>query len=97
MQIANGIGIINVERLRKKGIDSIEKLASATVEDLIKIDGIQVNNAKMFIEIAKKHLKSMMFRLSHYAINLFNKLKWYILVEQVSHKLNTDHGRLLTS
>ena len=62
MQIANGIGIINVERLRKKGINSIEKLASATVEDLIKIEGIQVNNAKMFIEIAKKHLKSMMTR-----------------------------------
>lgn len=62
MQIANGIGIINVERLRKNGIDSIEKLASSTVEDILKIDGIGVNNARMFIEIAKKHLKSMRTR-----------------------------------
>lgn len=62
MQIANGIGIINIERMRKRGIESIEKLASSTVEDLIKIDGISVNNARMFIEIAKKHLKSMRTR-----------------------------------
>ncbi|MFX0009807.1 MAG: helix-hairpin-helix domain-containing protein [Candidatus Hermodarchaeota archaeon] len=62
MQIANGIGIINVERLRKNGIDSIEKLASSTVEEILKIDGIGVNNARMFIEIAKKHLKSMRTR-----------------------------------
>ena len=59
MQIANGIGILNAERMKKKGIDSVEKLASSTVEDLIKIDGIGVNNAKMFVEIAKKHLKSI--------------------------------------
>jgi hypothetical protein len=62
MQIANGIGIINVERMRKNGIDSIEKLASSTVEDILKIDGIGVNNARMFIEIAKKHLKSIRTR-----------------------------------
>ena len=62
MQIANGIGILNVERIRKMGIDSIEKLSSCNVEDLIKIDGIGVNNAKMYIEIAKRHLKSMRTR-----------------------------------
>ena len=59
MQIANGIGILNAERMKQKGIDTIEKLASSSVEALIRIDGISVNNAKMFIEIAKKHLKSM--------------------------------------
>ncbi|MBY8987542.1 MAG: hypothetical protein KGD61_03730 [Candidatus Lokiarchaeota archaeon] len=62
MQIANGIGLLNVERMKQNGIDSIEKLGSSTVEDLIKIDGIGVNNAKMYIEIAKKHLKSMRTR-----------------------------------
>ncbi len=62
MQIANGIGILNAERMKQSGIDSIEKLASSAVEDLIKIDGIGVNNAKMYIEIAKKHLKSMRTR-----------------------------------
>jgi len=62
MQIANGIGILNAERMIQKGIDSIEKLASSTVENLIKIDGIGVNNAKMYVEIAKKHLKSIRTR-----------------------------------
>ena len=62
MQIANGIGILNAERMIQKGVDSIEKLASSTVEDLIKIDGIGVNNAKMYVEIAKKHLKSIRTR-----------------------------------
>ena len=62
MQIANGIGILNAERMKQRGIDSIEKLASSAVEDLIKIDGIGVNNAKMYIELAKKHLKSMRTR-----------------------------------
>ena len=57
MQIANGIGILNAERMMQKGIDSIEKLASSTVEDLIKIDGIGANNANMYIELAKKHLR----------------------------------------
>ena len=62
MQIANGIGILNVKRMKQKGIDSIEKLASSSVEELIKIDGIGVNNAKMYIELAKKHLRSMRTR-----------------------------------
>jgi len=62
MQIANGIGISNAERMKQRGIDSIEKLASSSVEDLIKIDGIGVNNAKNYIELAKKHLKSMRTR-----------------------------------
>ncbi|MHA1477102.1 MAG: helix-hairpin-helix domain-containing protein, partial [Promethearchaeota archaeon] len=58
----NGIGISNAERMKQIGINSIEKLASSSVEDLIKIDGIRVNNAKMYIELAKKHLKSMRTR-----------------------------------
>ncbi|NVM46400.1 MAG: hypothetical protein HWN79_15935 [Candidatus Lokiarchaeota archaeon] len=62
MQIANGIGIVNAERMKQKGIDSIEKLASSHVEDIIRIDGIGINNAKTYIEIAKKHLKSMRTR-----------------------------------
>ncbi len=62
MQIANGIGILNAERMKQRGIDSIEKLASSSVEDLIRIDGIGVNNAKIYIELAKKHLKSMRTR-----------------------------------
>jgi hypothetical protein len=62
MQIANGIGILNAERMKQRGVDSIEKLASSSVEDLIKIDGIGDKNAKIYIEIAKKHLKSLRTR-----------------------------------
>ena len=62
MQIANGIGIVNAERMKLKGITTIEKLASSSVEDLININGIGVNNAKIYIELAKKHLKSMRTR-----------------------------------
>ncbi len=62
MQIANGIGLLNAERMKQIGIDSIEKLASSSVDDLIKIDGIGINNAKNYIELAKKHLKSMRTR-----------------------------------
>ena len=71
MQIANGIGILNAERMKQRGIDSIEKLASSSVEDLIRIDGIGVKNAKIYIEIAKKHLKSM--RTRERIHNIFKK------------------------
>ncbi len=73
MQIANGIGILNAKRMKEIGINSIEKLASSSVEDLIKIDGIGVNNAKMCIEIAKKHLRSM--RTRERIQNIFKKDK----------------------
>ncbi|MBY9009393.1 MAG: hypothetical protein KGD74_05975 [Candidatus Lokiarchaeota archaeon] len=62
MQIANGIGILNAEKMKQRGIDSIEKLASSSVEDLIKIDGIGAYSAKSYVELAKKHLKSMRTR-----------------------------------
>jgi len=73
MQIANGIGILNAKRMKEIGINSIEKLASSSVEDLIKIDGIRVNNAKICIEIAKKHLRSM--RTRERIQNIFKKDK----------------------
>ncbi|MBY8980117.1 MAG: hypothetical protein KGD72_06985 [Candidatus Lokiarchaeota archaeon] len=62
MQIANGIGILNAEKMKQRGINSIEKLASSSVEDLIRIDGIGFHNAQSYIELAKKHLKSMRTR-----------------------------------
>ena len=74
MQIANGIGILNAERMKQSGIDSIEKLASSSVEDLIKIDGIGVKNAKFYVEIAKKHLKSIRTRERIQSIIKTNKL-----------------------
>lgn len=105
MQIANGIGILNAERMKQKGIDSIEKLASSTVEDLIKIDGIGVSNAKMYIEIAKKHLKSI--RTRERIQNIIKKDKNpavsgkkacdLMIFGTSRHKLNIDSIRKLAS
>ncbi|MHA1234345.1 MAG: helix-hairpin-helix domain-containing protein [Promethearchaeota archaeon] len=105
MQIANGIGILNAERMKQRGIDSIEKLASSALEDLIKIDGIGVNNAKMYIEIAKKHLKSM--RTRERIQNIIKKNKTpavsgtaacdLMLFGEKRHKLTIDSIKKLAS
>jgi len=88
MQIANGIGILNAERMKQSGIDSIEKLASSSVEDLIKIDGIGVKNAKFYVEIAKKHLKSIRTRERIQSIIKTNKLPKVSRLEPKACDLN---------
>ena len=88
MQIANGIGISNAERMKQSGIDSIEKLASSSVEDLIKIDGIGVKNAKFYVEIAKKHLKSIRTRERIQSIIKTNKLPKVSRLEPKACDLN---------
>lgn len=51
----NGINEANVQQLMMIGIDSIEKLATATVEDVTKVlDGVSVEKANEFIERAKQ-------------------------------------------
>ena len=59
MNISNGIGKLTVEGMKRCGIDSIEKLAKCNVEDLLKIDNMDVSIAKMCIQIAQKHIESM--------------------------------------
>ena len=105
MQIANGIGISNAERMKQSGIDSIEKLASSSVEDLIKIDGIGIKNAKIYVEIAKKHLKSMRTRKRIQSIIKKNKLSEVSSVEMKAcdlmifgtnpHKISLDSVKKL--
>ena len=73
LQIANGIGMANAKMMKGIGIDSIEKLASSSVEDLLKIESIGAVKAKLYIEIAKKHLKSL--RTKERIENLINKNK----------------------
>ncbi|MFX1502540.1 MAG: helix-hairpin-helix domain-containing protein, partial [Promethearchaeota archaeon] len=46
MQLANSIGKSTVERMGKIGIDTIEKLASSSIENLLVIDGIGVSKAR---------------------------------------------------
>ncbi|MFX0009250.1 MAG: helix-hairpin-helix domain-containing protein [Candidatus Hermodarchaeota archaeon] len=57
--IAQGIGSSTVERMKMHGITSIEKLANSSVETLTKIDGINVADAKKYINIAKRHLENI--------------------------------------
>lgn len=58
LEEANGIGKIILNRLRHNGIDTLEKLVSIKVEDLVKINGIGNSTAlklKMFaIDILKE-------------------------------------------
>ncbi len=43
-----------IETLKEAGIDSVEKLASASVEDLLKLKGIGETSAKKYIDNAKE-------------------------------------------
>ena len=71
LNVSNSIGKVNALRLREIGIDSIEKLASSSVEDLLVIDGIGVSTAKTYIQFAKKHLQRIDARSKVY--NIINK------------------------
>ena len=53
----SGIGKITTKRMRSAGIDSIEKLVSVKIEDLLKIKGIGKSSAIIYIENAKKLLE----------------------------------------
>ncbi|MFX0144939.1 MAG: helix-hairpin-helix domain-containing protein, partial [Candidatus Hodarchaeota archaeon] len=55
--IANSLGKETVQRMKEVGIDSLEKLATSRIEDLLVIDGIGVSNAKYYIEFARKHIE----------------------------------------
>jgi len=57
MRVANSIGKSTTERMKEIGIDSVEKLASSSIEKLLAIDGIGVSNAKNYIQFAKNHIE----------------------------------------
>ena len=57
MRVANSIGKSTAERMRAIGIDSIEKLASSSIEKLLAIEGISVSKAKNYIQFAKNHIE----------------------------------------
>ncbi len=59
IQLINGIGKQTAERMKQNGIDSIEKLASSNIEDLLKIKGIGDTTAKQFIFSAQNYLKNI--------------------------------------
>ncbi|MFX0039039.1 MAG: helix-hairpin-helix domain-containing protein, partial [Candidatus Heimdallarchaeota archaeon] len=55
--IANSLGKETVQRMKEVGIDSLEKLATSRIEDLLVIDGVGISNAKYYIEFARKHIE----------------------------------------
>lgn len=57
LEDVSGIGKITTKRMRSAGIDSIEKLVSVKIEDLLKIKGIGKSSAIIYIENAKKLLE----------------------------------------
>ncbi|GAI86247.1 unnamed protein product, partial [marine sediment metagenome] len=59
IQLVSGIGKKTAERLKQKGIDSIEILASTNIEDLLKINGIGNATASRYINIAQHYLENI--------------------------------------
>ncbi len=62
LQLVKGIGKKTAERMKGHGIDSITKLASSSVEDLLKIHGIGNSMANRYISFAQNFLESMIDR-----------------------------------
>jgi hypothetical protein len=71
MNISSSIGRKTAQKLKEIGIDSIEKLASSRIEDLLVIDGMGVSNARTYIQFAKKHIERINARQKVY--NIINK------------------------
>ena len=59
IQLVNGIGKKTAERMKQKGIDSVEILASSNVEDLLKISGIGNATARRYINTAQNYLENI--------------------------------------
>ncbi len=59
IQLVNGIGKKTAERMKQKGIDSVEGLASSNVEDLLKINGIGNTTARRYISNARVYLENI--------------------------------------
>jgi len=57
LEDVSGIGKTTADRLRSAGIDTVEKLASIKLEDLLKVKGIGKSSAIKYIENAKEFLK----------------------------------------
>jgi predicted flap endonuclease-1-like 5' DNA nuclease len=53
LTIIKGIGLSIVEKLRKRGLTTIDDIANCKIDSLIRIDGIGLNSATKFIKTAK--------------------------------------------
>lgn len=57
LEDVSGIGKTTADRLRSAGIDTVEKLASIKLEDLLEVKGIGKSTAQKYIDNAKDYLK----------------------------------------
>ncbi|MHA2009080.1 MAG: helix-hairpin-helix domain-containing protein [Promethearchaeota archaeon] len=71
IQIANSIGKETALRMKEIGIDSVEKLASSSIENLLVMEDIGIKRANLYIQFAQKHLESIRAREKIY--NMINK------------------------
>ena len=71
LNVANSIGKETVQKMKELGIDSLEKLATSRIEDLLVIDGINVSKARTYIYFAKKHIETI--RAKEKIYNIINK------------------------
>ncbi|MFX1281024.1 MAG: helix-hairpin-helix domain-containing protein [Promethearchaeota archaeon] len=71
LNVSQSIGKRTAQKLKEIGIDSIEKLASSSIEDLLVIDGIKVSAARAYIQFANKHIQRIDARSKVY--NIINK------------------------
>ncbi|MFX0073770.1 MAG: helix-hairpin-helix domain-containing protein [Candidatus Hermodarchaeota archaeon] len=58
----NGVGKTTAERMKSAGIDSVEKLSSLKLDDLLKVNWIGQSTAEKYIETAKKLLETLNFK-----------------------------------
>ncbi|MFX1522279.1 MAG: helix-hairpin-helix domain-containing protein [Promethearchaeota archaeon] len=54
--VSNSIGKETVQQMKEIGIDTVEKLASSSIENLLVINGISISQAKRYINFAQQHL-----------------------------------------
>jgi hypothetical protein len=71
MHVAHSIGKSTAERMKEIGIDSVEKLASSSIENLLVIDDFGIKRAKRCIDCAKIHLERIKAREKIF--NIINK------------------------
>lgn len=56
LHLIKGIGKKTAQRMKEYGIDSVERLASSNVKDLLKINGIGISTANKYIRMAEDYL-----------------------------------------
>jgi len=90
LELVDGIGDVISDRLIRIGIDNLEKLTKAKIEDLIKLDGVGKKSAEKFIKVAPSRIEYLKL-LEVYKIKEEKKLKKILK----KLKINKKNGKVL--